>query len=82
MKIDRVTASTIPDTRGRLTIETTIQAGAFEATASVPSGKSTGEHEATELDAAVAVENVQREIAGGVGSRGFYLLPHIDVFFL
>ena len=82
MKIDRVTASTIPDTRGRLTIETTIQAGAFGATASVPSGKSTGEHEATELDAAVAVENVQREIAAAVGSRDFDSLDDLDNFLI
>jgi enolase len=48
MKIDRVVAKSILDTRGRQTIETTLTSGDLRATASVPSGKSTGEHEAVE----------------------------------
>lgn len=68
MKIDIVRARAIPDTRGRPTVETTLTAGALTATASVPSGKSTGSHEAVELrddDGSVtrAIGNVNGEIA-------------------
>jgi enolase len=82
MKIDSATARQIPDTRGRPTIETTLHSGELSATASVPSGKSTGEHEATELDATVAVENVQGEIAATIGGRDFTSLDELDRFLI
>lgn len=75
MRIDRIEARSINDTRGRPTVEVTISANALSATASVPSGKSTGSHEAIELrDAdggvATAVANVNGEIARAlVGQR-------------
>lgn len=74
-KITQITAREILDSRGNPTIEVTVAAdGGQRAWASVPSGASTGEHEAHELrdgDAAryggkgvlTAVKNVQTEIA-------------------
>lgn len=68
MRIDQVLARPITDTRGRPTIEVILSANALSATASVPSGKSTGKHEALELrdsdgGVARAVENINGEIA-------------------
>jgi enolase len=95
MRIDRVEAKTIPDTRGRPTIETTLsmQQGStlnpnsqgrtlLHATASVPSGESTGEHEAVALDAAQAVEHVNGEIAAALGDRDFASLDELDTFLI
>ncbi len=48
-KITKIIAREILDSRGNPTIETTIWAGDVFATASVPSGASTGIHEALEL---------------------------------
>lgn len=47
--ITKITAREILDSRGNPTIETTVWSGDFFATASVPSGASTGSHEAVEL---------------------------------
>lgn len=47
--ITRIEAREILDSRGNPTIETTIWSGLVHATASVPSGASTGVHEALEL---------------------------------
>ncbi len=68
MKIDSISARSILDTRTRPTVEATLRAGDLIAVASVPSGKSTGSHEACELrdaDGGVgdAVGNVNNEIA-------------------
>lgn len=76
MHIDTVHARSIPDTRGRPTIETTLSAGTITASASVPSGKSTGSHEAVELrdeDGGItrAVENVNGEIARFISGCDF-----------
>lgn len=83
MHIDTIIARTILDTRGRPTIETTIVSGSLSATASVPSGKSTGSHEAVELrDAnggvATAIANVNREIAQALTGRDFASPDEID----
>ena len=82
MRIDSVVARPIPDTRGRPTIETTLIAGDVNATASVPSGKSTGEHEAAELDATVAIENVVSEIATALVGRDFTSPDELDSFLI
>jgi enolase len=78
MRIDHLAARSIPDTRGRQTIETTLQAGTLRATASVPSGKSTGEQEAIELDAVQAIKNVIGEIAAAVQNRDFSSPDELD----
>ena len=87
MRIESIIARSIPDTRGRPTIETTLQAGAFRATASVPSGKSTGSHEAVELrdsDGSVgsAIENVNGEIMQALMIRDFNSADALDAFLI
>jgi enolase len=49
MTITKVQAMEVLDSRGNPTIQTTVWAGDVSATASVPSGASTGIHEALEL---------------------------------
>lgn len=87
MRIDSVTARSIPDTRGRPTVETTLTAGTLSATASVPSGKSTGSHEAHELrdsdgGVATAVANVRGEVASALSSRDFASADEVDAFLI
>lgn len=83
MKIDTVVARSILDTRGRATIEATLSSGEFSVTASVPSGKSTGSHEALELrDAdggvAGAIANVNGEITSALVGRDFATADELD----
>lgn len=82
MRIDKIIANPIPDTRRYLTVETTLFASDVSATASVPSGKSTGEHEAVELDAVLAIENVNGKIAGALAGRDFGSLDELDGFLI
>ena len=87
MRIDNVLAHSIPDTRGRPTIETTLGAGTLSVTASVPSGKSTGSHEALELrdaDGGVmqAIANVKDEIANALCQRDFSSADALDAFLI
>lgn len=83
MNITSISAKQIADTRGRPTIETMLRAGNLTATASVPSGKSTGSHEAMELrdpDGGVqtAIGNVEGEIATLLTSRDWTTPDEID----
>ncbi len=83
MRIDTVIARTINDTRGRATVETTLSAGALSATASVPSGKSTGKYEALELrdadgSVASAIANVNGEIATALAKHDFDSADELD----
>jgi len=83
MKIDTVFARTILDTRGQASVETTLSAREISVTASVPSGKSTGSHEALELrdaDGSVsqAITNVNGEIAVALVGRDFSSAGDID----
>ncbi len=83
MRIDTISARTILDTRGRPTIETTLSSESLSATASVPSGKSTGSHEALELrdtdgGVATAIEHVTNEIARTITGRDFASPDEID----
>ncbi|MCR4333867.1 MAG: phosphopyruvate hydratase [Patescibacteria group bacterium] len=85
MRIDSLRARPIFDTRGRPTIETMLGAGPLSATASVPSGKSTGSHEAHELrdaDGGVhqALANVNDEIANAITQRDFTSADDVDSF--
>ncbi|MCX6790451.1 MAG: phosphopyruvate hydratase [Candidatus Kaiserbacteria bacterium] len=87
MRIDSVSARSTNDTRGRATIETAISSAGFIATASVPSGKSTGIHEALELrdaDGSVtrAIENVNTEIKDALCGRDFASLDEIDTLLI
>jgi enolase len=87
MRFNTVSARSIADTRGRATIETTLSSGALSAIASVPSGKSTGSHEALELrdaDGSVtsALGNVNGEIARALTSRDFGSADELDTFLI
>lgn len=74
MKITKIQAREILDSRGNPTVEAKVWAGAFVGAAAVPSGASTGTHEALELrdgdkkrfggkGVLKAVENINGEIA-------------------
>lgn len=83
MRIDSVTARQITDTRGKPTVEATVGSGSFSAAASVPSGKSTGTHEAKELrdaDGSVttAVRNVNDVIAKKIVGHDFVTPEDLD----
>ncbi|MFA5942610.1 MAG: phosphopyruvate hydratase [Candidatus Paceibacterota bacterium] len=87
MRIDHVEAKQILDTRGRATLETTLLANTLSATASVPSGKSTGSHEALELrdpdgSVAQAIGNVNGEIAKAIVGRRFDTPGDLDAFLI
>jgi enolase len=87
MHINRIEAKSIQDTRGRATIETMLFADAVQVTASVPSGKSTGSHEALELrdadgSVAHAINNVNDEIATAITARDFNSLDELDDFLI
>ena len=83
MRIDSVSAAQILDTRDRPTIEVTLISGDIVVHASVPSGKSTGSHEAVELrdtDGGVqaAIANIEGEIAALLTSRDWNSPDEID----
>ncbi|OGG41146.1 hypothetical protein A2118_03685 [Candidatus Kaiserbacteria bacterium GWA2_50_9] len=82
MHIDSISSRPIPDTRGRPTVETTLAAGPLSIIASVPSGKSTGSHEACELDTTLAIENVNGEIAQALIGHDFTTPNELDVFLI
>ncbi len=87
MRIDTIRARSIPDTRGRPTVETTLSAGTITASASVPSGKSVGSHEAVELrdqngGMTRAIENVNGEIARAIAGCEFDSLDDLDTFLI
>lgn len=84
MRIDQVVARAVLDTRGKPTIETTVSANAVSASASVPSGKSTGTHEAVELrdaDGSVttALAHINGEIARALVGQRFHTLDELDM---
>ncbi|MFA6519541.1 MAG: phosphopyruvate hydratase [Candidatus Paceibacterota bacterium] len=87
MRIAHCFAKQIFDTRGNPTIETTLQTATISAIASIPSGKSTGKHEAMELrgsdgDVNQAIENVNGEIARALTDRDFDSADEIDTLLI
>ena len=85
MRIEAARARAITDTRGRETIETTLITNEYEAIASIPSGKSTGSHEAKELrdeDGSVttAIQNVTGEITTALKEHNFATIGELDAF--
>ncbi|MBI5405754.1 phosphopyruvate hydratase [Candidatus Kaiserbacteria bacterium] len=87
MRFTAVTARPILDTRGRPTVETTLVTGTLAATASVPSGKSTGSHEALELrnadgDVTGAIANIEGEIARALIAHDFNFPDELDAFLI
>lgn len=66
-RITDIQAKSIPDSRGRPTLSVTVASGEARGTCSVPSGASTGSHEARELRDAddgmnAAIQGLEREI--------------------
>lgn len=85
MRVEKVYTRVINDSRGRSTIETTLHAGELTAVASVPSGKSTGAHEARELrdvdgGVSTACSNVTGEIATALLQHDFVSPKELDAF--
>lgn len=58
MKIEDIQLKIIPDSRGKDTLEATLKSGNFEASASVPSGKSTGATEVAVIEPEKALEKI------------------------
>lgn len=58
MKIDDIRLKIIPDSRGKDTLEATLKSGNLEASASVPSGKSTGATEVAVLSPQLALNKL------------------------
>lgn len=80
--ITKIKASEILDSRGNPTIEVYIESGNLKANAMVPSGASTGTHEALELrdkemnrykglGVQIAVKNINEEIANNIIEKEF-----------
>jgi enolase len=87
MRIDTIAARQIPDTRGKPTVEATVSAGTLSAVASVPSGKSTGSHEACELrdpdgSVATAVANICGEVTSALVGRDCASAEEIDALLI
>ena len=62
-KIDKIWAEEIKDSRGNPTLKVTVFSGDNSASFSVPSGASTGIHEANVIDNNKAIQNVNEIIA-------------------
>lgn len=82
-RIRRITAREILDSRGNPTVEATIHVGITSATAAVPSGASTGKHEAHELRDGdprryhgLGVKNAVRNVESVIAPRLLGLDPH------
>ncbi len=87
-KIDKIQASQILDSRGNPTVQVNAFSGRLSVRASVPSGASTGKHEALELrdggskfggrGVTKAVSNVNGAIASAIAGKDFASLRDID----
>ncbi len=58
MKIDKISLKIIPDSKGKETLECTMESGGISVTASVPAGESTGKNEAKVISPQKAMEKV------------------------
>ena len=91
-KITKITARQILESRGNPTVEATVYAGKVYATASVPSGASTGSHEAYELrdggksyggkSVSKAVANIEQKLGPALYGQSVFSLPVIDEIML
>jgi enolase len=92
MKITQIRAREVLDSRGNPTVEAEVTAGGLTARAIVPSGASTGSHEAHELrdggkryggkGVAQAVENVNTEIRKALRGKDASKQAEIDVLLI
>ena len=81
MKLSGAQLKIILDSRGKETLEAELKSGEFFASASVPSGKSTGSHEAFVLEPKLAVEKFN-EIKPQILSREFESQQEFDNFLI
>jgi enolase len=83
MKIKKITARTILDSRGDWTVEAELELlGGVIARASVPQGKSVGAREAAAVPADKAVQNIVKTIASVVTKREFADQRALDEFLI
>ncbi len=87
MRIKEIHAKSILDSRNRPTVEIIVRTDSLEAVASVPSGKSTGSHEAKELrdaDGGVAsvCASLEGEIFNAISEYNFKSIKEIDKFLI
>lgn len=81
MKITDINLRIIPDSRGNDTLEATLVSGNLEATASVPSGKSTGKTEVAVLASSKALEKISWLISQ-MKDQNFITLDQFDNFLI
>ena len=87
MKIEHIAAESVTDTRGKPTVQVTLVTEGLSASASVPSGKSVGSHEAKELrdkDGSVkgAIHTIENEIAQALSAHDFDSPDTLDAFLI
>ncbi len=70
-KITSLTAREILDSRGKPTVEVSISLGGIVQTDEVPSGASTGVHEAFSIKASEAVDDINNEISRNILGKEF-----------
>lgn len=81
MKLSDAQLKIILDSRDKETLEAELKSGEFSASASVPSGKSTGSHEAFVLEPKKAIEKGQK-IKSQILSREFKSQEEFDNFLI
>lgn len=77
-KITKISAEEIKDSRGNLTIKVTVRCGEDSGSFSVPSGASTGAHEAHVLPAEKAIEKINKIIAPALVGQNVLEQKKID----
>src|SRR4030042_1935800 len=82
MKIKKLSAKKILDSRGKPTVEAEVLTSAGKFTASVPSGTSTGSFEAKSLSADEAIKNIKTIIAPKKKGKEWASQKEIDKFLL
>ncbi|HZX34727.1 MAG TPA: phosphopyruvate hydratase, partial [archaeon] len=92
LKVSSLKARQVLDSRGNPTIECTLETPKGKFSAIVPSGASTGKHEAVELrdsgkafggqGVLTAVENVSSVIKGKISGKNFYSQEELDHFLI
>src|SRR3989344_5396862 len=70
-KVTSLFAKEVPDSRENPTVEVLIFLDKFSGKAGVPSGASTGAHEAFSLPASQAINNINNEIAKNIIGKEF-----------
>ena len=80
--IDKIFAEEIKDSRGKSTIKVTVYSDDKSASFSVPSGASTGAHEAYVIENAKAIKNINEIIAPVLIGKNIENQKEIDEFLI